>query len=412
MICKEVDYDRAIQAWSQLLDGGKLKPMQERDARWQRAGLQAERDMAYQLKVFFADRKPFAVFNNVKIEHNGLSAQIDHLVLTRWTAYFIESKSVSQVITVNEHGEWARIHNRRYMPVESPVEQSRRHQETLYNFLWANRDQFQGSFLGLTWNIKRLLTPVHYVAISTHGQIKGRGRRKFPDVKKADQIPAAILAYHESLNTGLLSNSNRDEDMDAFSKKSFAAVTEILLRSDMAATPEQQVQAFMADLPEKSDTPDVGEREATATELTDDADEPVAREYTCRKCESKNIAVTHGRYGYYFKCNDCDGNTPIVELCESCSERMKVSKSGDCFSLACPKCGRTMPLQLSNVTESTADQSHAASEPSAAENASEPACPLCGRKMTLRTARRGNNAGSQFWGCTGYPKCRGIVAKN
>jgi restriction system protein len=36
-----------------------------------------------------------------------------------------------------------------------------------------------------------------------------------------------------------------------------------------------------------------------------------------------------------------------------------------------------------------------------------PVCPLCGRPMTLRTARKGPQAGSQFWGCTGYPECRG-----
>ena len=37
------------------------------------------------------------------------------------------------------------------------------------------------------------------------------------------------------------------------------------------------------------------------------------------------------------------------------------------------------------------------------------ACPLCGKLMALRTARNGKNAGSQFWGCTGYPKCKGTL---
>jgi four helix bundle suffix protein len=35
------------------------------------------------------------------------------------------------------------------------------------------------------------------------------------------------------------------------------------------------------------------------------------------------------------------------------------------------------------------------------------ACPLCGKPMALRTARKGPNAGSQFWGCSGYPECKG-----
>jgi four helix bundle suffix protein len=36
-----------------------------------------------------------------------------------------------------------------------------------------------------------------------------------------------------------------------------------------------------------------------------------------------------------------------------------------------------------------------------------PACPACGKLMVLRTARRGNQSGSQFWGCSAYPDCRG-----
>jgi restriction system protein len=35
------------------------------------------------------------------------------------------------------------------------------------------------------------------------------------------------------------------------------------------------------------------------------------------------------------------------------------------------------------------------------------ACPDCGSIMILRTAKRGAKAGSEFWGCPSYPKCRG-----
>lgn len=36
-----------------------------------------------------------------------------------------------------------------------------------------------------------------------------------------------------------------------------------------------------------------------------------------------------------------------------------------------------------------------------------PVCPQCGQPMALRTARKGANAGAQFWGCSAYPDCRG-----
>lgn len=38
---------------------------------------------------------------------------------------------------------------------------------------------------------------------------------------------------------------------------------------------------------------------------------------------------------------------------------------------------------------------------------SPPACPRCGKPMVHRVARRGSNAGSQFWGCSAYPACKG-----
>lgn len=36
-------------------------------------------------------------------------------------------------------------------------------------------------------------------------------------------------------------------------------------------------------------------------------------------------------------------------------------------------------------------------------------CPKCGAEMKLRTARKGRYVGSQFWGCSKFPKCKVIV---
>ncbi len=39
-----------------------------------------------------------------------------------------------------------------------------------------------------------------------------------------------------------------------------------------------------------------------------------------------------------------------------------------------------------------------------------PACQKCGQPMLLRTVRQGARTGSQFWGCAGYPGCKGTRA--
>jgi len=36
-----------------------------------------------------------------------------------------------------------------------------------------------------------------------------------------------------------------------------------------------------------------------------------------------------------------------------------------------------------------------------------PECPVCGKPMKKRIAKSGKNAGKFFWGCTGFPECKG-----
>jgi len=37
----------------------------------------------------------------------------------------------------------------------------------------------------------------------------------------------------------------------------------------------------------------------------------------------------------------------------------------------------------------------------------QPTCPVCQGAMVKRTAKRGANAGNEFWGCSRYPACKG-----
>jgi len=40
------------------------------------------------------------------------------------------------------------------------------------------------------------------------------------------------------------------------------------------------------------------------------------------------------------------------------------------------------------------------------QNQPPPSCPVCGSAMVMRTARKGPNPGSQFWGCSRFPNCK------
>lgn len=53
------------------------------------------------------------------------------------------------------------------------------------------------------------------------------------------------------------------------------------------------------------------------------------------------------------------------------------------------------------------DQSDSSDKSAPPHKTKPPACPLCAQPMRLRTARQGTRAGSQFWGCSAYPDCKG-----
>lgn len=72
------------------------------------------------------------------------------------------------------------------------------------------------------------------------------------------------------------------------------------------------------------------------------------------------------------------------------------------------------PKLLGLIRQARAGAGHPAVQPDAAKTTrptantgQATACPLCTEPMVRRTAKRGANAGGDFWGCTGYPACRG-----
>ena len=64
--------------------------------------------------------------------------------------------------------------------------------------------------------------------------------------------------------------------------------------------------------------------------------------------------------------------------------------------------------EICNETSNSAHEYCIATPECAHETLSEELriCPRCGHKLVLRHASRGAHAGSSFYGCSGYPKCR------
>jgi hypothetical protein len=51
-------------------------------------------------------------------------------------------------------------------------------------------------------------------------------------------------------------------------------------------------------------------------------------------------------------------------------------------------------------------------EPQFKDEGKEPLCPKCSSPMVQREIKTGARAGSKFWGCSTFPKCRGVTVGN
>jgi hypothetical protein len=109
-----------------------------REEYWRLApGVAGERDAAHYLDLSFSESKNHAVLHDLRLEADGQSAQIDHLVVDRTLEfYLLETKSYNGSLQITEHGEFEVEYadGRRY-GIESPLEQSRRHETVLRKVL-------------------------------------------------------------------------------------------------------------------------------------------------------------------------------------------------------------------------------------------------------------------------------------
>src|SRR5215204_5537741 len=89
------------------------------------AGERAERDAAYHIELYFGRSENWASIHDLRIEVDGLAAQIDHLLLDRVGEIWVcESKSFAEGVSINDHGEWSRWWHGRPDGMASPIEQN------------------------------------------------------------------------------------------------------------------------------------------------------------------------------------------------------------------------------------------------------------------------------------------------
>lgn len=335
-----------------------------------RAGLQAERQMAFYLHRDFAIDPKFSILNDIRLvdpdqpEPDGRPGvcQIDHLVLHRWGAIIIESKSVTDEVAVRDDGggdEWTRKFRGRVDGFASPIQQARRQGEFLRAFLQHHRESLLGKMPTGLRTLGKLVAgtdqrgfggmPIQIiVAISDQGKITRVNEWREPTtpfqtfVSKADNVGSKIrdeLGKYKAAS-GLLADSKSEYGSWAMKAEEVGIVAGFL---------HSHHQPRVAGSTKVSKPiPPVPEHPASAGHVpaaVQPAPRTAASGASCRGCKGTDLAANWGKYGYYWKCNACGVNTTMPTICSACGAEgrrgqvVKIRKEGPQYFRACEPCG-------------------------------------------------------------------------
>ena len=96
-----------------------------------KAGFRAESKAAFEIDFRLKNHKGWVIIHDLRIEHKGRVAQIDHLVFfPTWEFYVVETKGIHTKIRIQDDS-WSFVQNNHWRGMANPVEQNARHIDVL-----------------------------------------------------------------------------------------------------------------------------------------------------------------------------------------------------------------------------------------------------------------------------------------
>lgn len=299
------------------------------ELRKRKAGLRGERDSAYLIDFDYANSPNWAVIHDLRIEHGGRTAQIDHLLINRWMdVYVLETKHFHAGIKITDDGEFLRWNKYRktFEGMASPIEQNGRHIQVL-------KDAMAQIELPTRLGVRIPPTFQSFVLIGPEARIDRPKRFDASRVVKADQLKKAIWRDIDNENAllGLLRTA---------AKIVSGETIEFVARQLEALHRPKSMHAAVSPTP--APAPVISTRgRAARIEPTFVVPAPKpSQEPTgpaCKECASRAGFILHGKFGYYFKCDGCGKNTAIRFTCKP-GHQPRLRKDRDRFYRECADC--------------------------------------------------------------------------
>ena len=333
----------------------------------QRAGAAAENQMAHYLHREFKDDSDVYILHGLRIEdpdqpeQDGSTGvcQIDHLIVHCWGMFIVESKSVAQEVQVRPDGsggdEWNRVIRTKRTGMPSPIQQARRQSEFLRAFLQRHRKELVG---GMPFGLRTISKAIWgsdqrgfihmpmqlMIAVSDKGRITRLHGWKEPRkpfrvfVAKADSVPAKITSELERHRAGAsLLTIRPTGEYGLWSMETGEARTVAAFLAARHAERANSQRGLSSRAPVN---------QSQCQSRPDPVHAESANDALCEHCGARELTARWGRYGYYWRCGACGGNTKMPVKCSACGARrqrdnqiVRIRKEGSKYFRECEKCG-------------------------------------------------------------------------
>lgn len=311
------------------------RPLLEQELRNLRAGIKAEQEAAYLINFDLEKSQNTVVIHDLRLEINGRVAQIDHLLIHRTLNVFVlETKHLHAGMRITETGEFEswNAFKKCYEGMASPLAQNERHIAVLKEAI-ARIDM--PSKMGLR------LSPVYhsYVLVSPKSRIDRPKKFDTSHIIKADMLGKTLDDIFEKAGV-----------LDTFGGLARFMSTETLIKAGQTLLRMHRPALFDYAARFGIQPQQVAQPQAAGQAAPPSSQESSAQQFqpTCRDCKSQNLSIQYGKFGYYFKCGNCDANTPIKISCGKDGHKERIRKDGLKFYRECADCG-TSSLYFTNI---------------------------------------------------------------
>ncbi len=322
-----------------------------------RAGHEAERDVAYRLYMAFGESKDLLILNDLRVEFgDGITAQMDHLVIHQHGMIIIESKSVAGKLQVKEDGQWVRWYGKESRGMDDPIKQAKHQGQTLKRVLLNSAkdeitrkaiEAFPTDLL-VTYSTKnggqfispkngRVYTevcPSHAVDDRVNEIVASRAKTaKVQDFSLSEmnrtKLAEHLVKIHKPYSKPAITESIAKQNVGFIQEKPYSSPEVV-----KSLKVEQKVSEY-APTAKPKPTSFLG---AIADVISGAlSTEGIQFKHKCRKCKSENLEVRFGK-NYYLKCLGCDENNRIDATCSKCKSLLKIRKDKNKFFAECKKC--------------------------------------------------------------------------